>query len=117
MSSSKTVTVSKNSTTSKTISSLKSGKKYYVQVRTYKKIDDKKYYSSWSSKVSAKTTAKSSKKSTNKSSKSTSSKNVYITKTGKRYHYDSNCGNGTYYKTTLSDAKKRNLTPCQKCCK
>ncbi|MCC8072509.1 MAG: fibronectin type III domain-containing protein, partial [Clostridiales bacterium] len=44
----KTVTVSKNSTTSKTISSLKSKKKYYVRVRTYKTVDGKKYYSSWS---------------------------------------------------------------------
>ncbi|MGN1420393.1 MAG: leucine-rich repeat domain-containing protein [Eubacterium sp.] len=48
----KTVTVSKNSTTSKTISKLKSKKKYYVRVRTYKtvKVNGKstKVYSSWS---------------------------------------------------------------------
>ncbi|MCC8072510.1 MAG: CAP domain-containing protein [Clostridiales bacterium] len=47
-SSAKTVTISKNSTGSKTISSLKSKKKYYVRVRTYKTVDGKKYYSSWS---------------------------------------------------------------------
>ena len=40
---------------------------------------------------------------------------VYVTKTGKRYHYDSNCGNGTYYESTLSQAQSRGLTPCQKC--
>ena len=40
---------------------------------------------------------------------------VYITKTGKRYHYDSTCNGGTYFQTSLSDAKSRGLTPCQKC--
>ncbi|MCI6652143.1 MAG: leucine-rich repeat protein [Ruminococcus sp.] len=48
----KTVTVSKNSTTSKTISKLKAKKKYYVRVRTYKtvKFNGKatNIYSSWS---------------------------------------------------------------------
>lgn len=46
---SKTVNVSKNSTTSKTISKLSSKKKYYVRVRTYKTVNSKRYYSSWSS--------------------------------------------------------------------
>lgn len=45
----KTVTVSKNSTTSKTVTGLKPKKKYYVRVRTYKTVNGKKYYSSWSS--------------------------------------------------------------------
>ncbi|MGN0532918.1 MAG: InlB B-repeat-containing protein [Eubacterium sp.] len=48
----KTVTVGKNSTTSKTVSKLSGKKKYYVRVRTYKtvKINGKatKIYSSWS---------------------------------------------------------------------
>lgn len=48
----KTVTVGKNSTTSKTISKLTAKKKYYVRVRTYKtvKINGKatNIYSSWS---------------------------------------------------------------------
>lgn len=50
--STKEVTVSKNTTTSKTISNLKAKKKYYVRVRTYNtvKISGKstKLYSSWS---------------------------------------------------------------------
>lgn len=50
----KTVTVKKNKTTSTKISGLKSGKKYYVRIRTYKVVDGKKYYSSWSSKMSIK---------------------------------------------------------------
>lgn len=40
---------------------------------------------------------------------------VYYTKSGKRYHYANPCGNGTYYPTTLAEAKSRGLTPCQKC--
>lgn len=48
----KTVTISKNSTTSKTISKLKTKRKYYIRVRTYKlvKVNGKKtkVYSSWS---------------------------------------------------------------------
>ena len=48
----KTVTISKNSTTSKSVGKLKAKKKYYVRVRTYKtvKINGKsiKIYSGWS---------------------------------------------------------------------
>lgn len=51
----KNVTVSKNSATSKTISGLKAKKKYYVRVRTYKTVNGKKYYSSWSSAKSVTT--------------------------------------------------------------
>lgn len=42
-------------------------------------------------------------------------KTVYVTKTGKRYHYDSSCNGSTYYPSTLTEAKNRGLTPCQKC--
>lgn len=40
---------------------------------------------------------------------------IYITKSGKRYHYDSSCNGGTYIKSTLAEAQRRGLTPCQKC--
>lgn len=43
--------------------------------------------------------------------------NIYVTKTGKRYHYDNHCNGGTYYLSTLSDALARGLTPCNKCVK
>ena len=49
----KTVKLSKSSK-SKTIKKLKSGKKYYVRIRSYKTIDGKKYYSSYSAKKSIK---------------------------------------------------------------
>ena len=39
----------------------------------------------------------------------------YITKTGTKYHYLNNCGNGTYYETTWEEIQKRNLEPCEKC--
>lgn len=46
--STKTITVKKNHSTSKTIKKLKSGKKYYIRMRTYKEVDGKKVYSKWS---------------------------------------------------------------------
>lgn len=51
----KTATVGKNSTTSKTISKLSKKKKYYVRIRTYKTVNGKKIYSAWSSTKSVKT--------------------------------------------------------------
>ena len=50
----KTVIVNKNKTTSTTIKKLKSKKKYYVRIRTYKAIGKTKYYSSWSKAKSVK---------------------------------------------------------------
>lgn len=49
------------------------------------------------------------------STNTSNDRTVYVTETGKRYHYDSKCGNGTYYESTLSAAQSRGLTPCQKC--
>lgn len=39
---------------------------------------------------------------------------VYVTRTGSKYH-SHKCGNGTYYKSTLSAAEARGLGPCKKC--
>ena len=44
----KTVVVKKQKTTTATIKKLKSKKKYYVRIRTYKTSNNKKVYSSWS---------------------------------------------------------------------
>lgn len=44
-----TKTITKNSTTSATYKGLKAKKKYYVRIRTYKKVSGINYYSSWSS--------------------------------------------------------------------
>lgn len=40
--------IKKGNVDSTTISNLKKGKKYYVRIRTYKKVSGKTYYSSWS---------------------------------------------------------------------
>ena len=44
----KTVTVGKASAVSRTLSGLKSGKKYYVRISSCKTVGDKTYYSAWS---------------------------------------------------------------------
>lgn len=46
--SSKSVTITKNSTLTRTIGSLAKGKKYYVRIRTYKTVGSAKFYSGWS---------------------------------------------------------------------
>ena len=48
----KKATISKKSTVSKTIKSLKKGKKYYVRIRSFKTVGGKKYYSAWNAKKS-----------------------------------------------------------------
>ena len=63
-----------------------------------------------------KTTVKTTKKTTTTTVKSVPSV-VYITKTGKRYHYNSKCNGGTYYECSYADAIKKGLTPCNKCVK
>ena len=54
----KTVKVTKNKTVSKTIKKLKKDKKYYFRIRTYKTVEKKKYYSSWSKVKNIKTKKK-----------------------------------------------------------
>ena len=44
----KSVIISKNKTLSSTIKKLNAKKKYYVRIRTYKKVGSTKYYSDWS---------------------------------------------------------------------
>lgn len=42
-------------------------------------------------------------------------KTVYITRTGEKYHYDSNCNGGTYWAVPYSTAVGMGLEPCAKC--
>lgn len=51
---SKTKTVKSANKISLTAKKLKKNKKYYVQIRSYKTINGKKYYSSWSAKKTVK---------------------------------------------------------------
>jgi|GEM_PF-1580330 len=55
MKNAKTISAGIAKTTSKTITGLSKGKKYYVQLRTYKKSGSKTYYSGWSSTKSVTT--------------------------------------------------------------
>ena len=73
--STKTVKIKKAKTTSKKINDLKSLKKYYVRVRTYKNSKKKTYYSSWSKKKCIITQTSSTSKSTSTSTKSKNSIN------------------------------------------
>lgn len=79
--------------------------------------------SSTSSSKSSKSTSTASSASKTSSSTSQTSSNksngqtVYVTPTGKRYHYSPSCGGKNSSATTLSNAKSRGLTPCQKCAK
>ncbi len=40
---------------------------------------------------------------------------LYITRTGKKYHFDPNCNGGTYFSATWDQVRARGLQPCQKC--
>jgi hypothetical protein len=40
---------------------------------------------------------------------------IYVTATGKKYHFSGTCNGGTYYEATLAEAMGRYLTPCDKC--
>lgn len=42
-------------------------------------------------------------------------KTIYVTPTGKRYHYNPHCNSGTYIPSTLQDALDAGLTPCKRC--
>lgn len=40
---------------------------------------------------------------------------VYITRTGSKYHYDSTCNGGTYWPVPFETATGMGLEPCDKC--
>ena len=42
---------------------------------------------------------------------------VYITKSGKKYHYSKSCGKGNYKAVSLSEAVKKGYEPCKRCAK
>ena len=60
-------------------------------------------------------TSKTTSSSSNNTSNSNNSRTVYKTPTGKRYHFDPDCGGKNSTATTMSEAKSLGLTPCKKC--
>lgn len=123
MNSATTVTVKSSSVTSKKLTGLINGKKYYVQVRTYKNVDGKKLVSEWSSKKSAtpkapKRTSSSSGNSSNHHQSCGAYGTVYYTPSGSCYHSTRNCvtlkRSSTIYSSTLSGCGGRRA--CRVCC-
>lgn len=43
------------------------------------------------------------------------SRDIYITRTGSKYHYDGTCNGGTYWPVPYDTAIGMGLTPCDKC--
>ena len=87
----------------------------YVTVTKAENSSAKNY-----SERSVRTSAKSSvadKQSDAETTSAEQSKNktVYITKTGKKYHYTYPCGNGVFYECPLQEAIDRGLEPCKRC--
>ena len=70
----KTIKIKKVKTLSKKITGLKPSKKYYVRIRTYKIVNKKTYYSSWSKKKNV--TTKNCEHCTNNNNHSTSCGNI-----------------------------------------
>lgn len=101
----KTATIKDPATITETIGSLSGGKTYYVQVKSYKKVNDKNYYSAWSAKKSVKIKKASAVPNT-----------VYITKTGTKYHLDW-CPSLSSSKIAISraDAIAKGYEPCKVC--
>lgn len=63
----------------------------------------------------SKTTTTPKKTNSKSTSNNSNGKTVYRTPSGKRYHYDPDCGGKNSYSTTLDAALSAGLTPCKKC--
>ena len=98
--------------TKATVSGLKSGKKYSVQVRAYKTVNGSKQYGNWSNKSTATTKSATS---SNKSSTNSSS-TVYITNTGAKFHA-SGCRSLSKSKIPISRSRaiSQGYGPCGIC--
>lgn len=88
---------------------------YYVLYSPINLVEKQKDTSA--SKTSSTSSNSASSVNKNSSSSDSQSRTVYVTKTGKKYHYNGSCNGGTYYASTLEAAKSRGLTPCEKCAK
>ncbi len=105
-----------------------------IKDNTYVPLEDETKTTSTTKKVTTteKTTNTTTKKATSTSTptkqitttkKQTTTQNapkgdgrtVYTAPTGKRYHFDPDCGGKNSSATTLDNALSRGLTPCQKC--
>ncbi len=100
-------TITKSTTSTKTITNLSKGSRYYVQIRTYKTVSGTKYYSSWSNT-----------KQVVVQKKSAGSAYVWLSATGSKYHSIPNCGNmnpNKAIKVTKSSAEASGYQKCKNC--
>lgn len=81
-----------------------------AKIEQEKKIAEQKNNEEQQKKNISKNNSASSPNSNN-----THGKQVFRTPTGKRYHFDPDCGGKNSYQTTLEAAKSAGLTPCKKC--
>ena len=65
--------------------------------------------------TSSKQTSASSSEIDSLENTETSSKTVYITPNGKRWHLNENCAGKNAIAVTLEKAEEKSLTPCKKC--
>lgn len=94
--------------TAKNISGLTAGSNYNVKVRAYKTVNGVKKYGDWSKVKTYKTKGKAASTSTTKT--------VYITATGTKYHLNKNCRGlskaNSIMSISLSKAKAQGYTLC-----
>ncbi|MGN1478349.1 MAG: hypothetical protein ACI4XH_01160 [Acutalibacteraceae bacterium] len=105
-----------------TDSSTANQKKYYVTVTKFESTSAKNYSERKVKTSGASDDSKeqpSAAESETTAGKSNTNQNlqkiVYITKTGKKYHYTYPCGNGTFYECSLEEAISKGLEPCKRC--
>lgn len=96
------VTFDSSGTSHCKISSLKASAKYFIQIRAYKTVGAKTYYSAWSDTLSFSTKSEAEKT------------GVYITPTGKCYHFSKSCA-GKNAKTATYAFASANYRPCKNC--
>ena len=86
------------------------------QVEAHKSVGwYKTYAEAQSAKAAASYSYSNSYQNTNNNRPNSGGSAVYRTPSGKRYHYDPDCGGKNSYRTTLQGAKSSGLTPCKKC--
>lgn len=89
----------------------------YVTVYKYKATEAKKSTRSTRPAENQKITLAEKTESDKTNTNISKQKIVYITKSGKKYHYSYTCGKGVYYECSVDEAVKNGLEPCKKCVK
>lgn len=97
------------------VSSDKSNKESSLKASSAESSSKESSEASSSTESSSNEEAKPSSSRYVSSSSEDNSRTVYKTPTGKRYHFDPDCGGKNSTATTLNKAENIGLTPCAKC--